>query len=156
MAGALRQQMREAREKSAATEEQKAELAARRDERARSEADLVEQLRSSNPEMRLEAVAGLDPEGETLAILLDVLKNDADPRVRAKAAEQGGEAEGFMACAGLLDALGDPEPAVVLQALESIEFTCDATVAPLLAQRCAGATDPGVQQRCAEAIEFLQ
>jgi hypothetical protein len=155
MADALRKQMREKREKASAGEEQKAEIAARRDEQARSQADLVEQLRSSNPEMRLEAVEGLDPEA-SLAVLMEVLKADADPRVRAKAAEQGGQAEGFMACAGLLEALGDPEAAVVLQALESIEFTCDSTAAPLVAQRCASATDPVVQGRCAEAVDFLQ
>ncbi len=156
MADALREQMRELREKAGAGEDQKAEIAARRDERVRSQADLLEQLRSSNPEMRLEAVEGLDPEGPALAVLLEVLKSDADVRVREKAAQQGGEAEGFTACAGLLDALGDREPAVVLQALESIEFTCDSTVAPIVEQRCAQATDPVVQQRCAEAIDFLQ
>jgi len=156
MADALRKQMRELREKASAGEDQKAEIAARRDERVRSQADLLEQLRSSNPEMRLEAVEGLDPEGPALAVLLEVLKSDPDPRVRSKAAEQGGDAEGFMACSGLLDALGDAEPAVVLQALESLEFSCDASVAPIVSQRCAQATDPVVQGRCAEAIDFLQ
>jgi HEAT repeat protein len=156
MAEALRQQMREMREQSGATEDRTAELAARRDEQVRSQADLIEQLRSSNPEMRLEAVEGLDPEGSALTVLLEVLKTDADPRVRQKAAEHCGEAEGYMVCAGLLDALVDREPAVVLQALESLEFTCDATVVPVVEQRCAQAVDPLVQQRCAEAIEFLQ
>ena len=156
MADALRQQMRELREKASASEDQKAEMAARRDERLRSEADLVEQLRSSNPEMRLEAVEGLDPEGSTLAVLVDVLKTDADPRVREKAVQQVGEAEGYMACAALLDSLKDREPVVVLQALESLEFTCDSTVLPIVEQRCIEATDPLVQQRCAEAVDFLQ
>jgi hypothetical protein len=156
MADALRQQMRELREKATAAEDQKAELAARRDERLRSEADLIEQLRSSNPEMRLEAVEGLDPEGPTLAVLVDVLKTDADPRVRQKAVQQVGEAEGYMACAALLDSLKDREPVVVLQALESLEFTCDSTVLPIVEQRCVEATDPLVQQRCAEAVDFLQ
>jgi hypothetical protein len=156
MADALRQQMRVLREKAGAGEDQKAEIAARRDEQVRSEADLIEQLRSSNPEMRLEAVEGLDPEWPTLAVLVDVLKTDADPRVRQRAVQQVGEAEGYMACAALLDALKDPEPVVVLQALESLEFTCDSTVLPIVAQRCVEATDPLVQQRCAEAVEFLQ
>ena len=156
MADALRKQMRELREKASTGEDQKAEIAARHDEQVRSQADLIEQLRSSNPEMRLEAVEGLDPEGPALPVLVEVLKTDADPRVRQKAAEQAGEAEGFMACQGLLDALGDREPVVVLQALESLEFTCDATVAPIVEQRCAQASDPVVQQRCAEAIDFLE
>ncbi len=156
MADALRKQMREMREKASASEDQKAELAARRDERLRSEADLIEQLHSSNPEMRLESVEGLDPEGPTLAVLVDVLKTDADPRVRQKAVEQVGEAEGYMACAALLDSLKDREPVVVLQALESLEFTCDSTVLPIVEQRCVEATDPLVQQRCAEAVDFLQ
>jgi hypothetical protein len=156
MADALRQQMRELREKATAGEDQYAEIAARRDEQLRSEADLIEQLRSSNPEMRLEAVEGLDPEGSTLAVLVDVLKTDADPRVRQKAVQQVGEAEGYMACAALLDSLKDREPVVVLQALESLEFTCDSTVLPIVEQRCIEATDPLVQQRCAAAVDFLQ
>ena len=156
MADALRQQMRELREKASAAEDQKAEIAARRDEQLRSQADLIEQLRSSNPEMRLEAVEGLDPEGATLAVLVDVLKTDADPRVRQKAVEQVGEAEGYMACAAQLDSLKDREPVVVLQALESLEFTCDSTVLPIVEQRCVEATDPLVQQRCAAAVDFLQ
>ena len=155
MADALRGQLREQREKGG-SEEQKAELAARREERVQSQADLLEQLRSSNPDMRIEAVEGLEPDGPALEALLDVLKNDPDARVREKAALQGGEADGFMACQGLLDALGDREPAVVLQALDSLEFTCDETVAPLVRQRCAAAVDPAVKERCSEAIDFMQ
>ena len=71
-------------------------------------------------------------------------------------AEQGGEADGFLACAGLLDALGDGEPAVVLRSLASLEFTCDETVLPIVQKHCEQATDPAVQARCAEAIDFLQ
>jgi len=155
LADALRGQLRELREKSS-SEEQKAEIAARREEQVHSQADLLEQLRSSNPDMRIEAVEGLDPEGPALVAVLELLKSDPDPRVREKAAQQGGEADGFVACAALLDALGDPEPAVVLQALGSLEFTCDETVAPIVAQRCAQAMDPAVQARCAEALEFMQ
>ncbi|MBM4335460.1 MAG: HEAT repeat domain-containing protein [Deltaproteobacteria bacterium] len=156
LADTLRQQIRERREQDRGSEEQKAELAARREERARSQADLLEQLRSSNPEMRIEAIEGLDPEGPALAALLEVLRSDPDARVREKAAEQGGEADGFLACAGLLDALGDREPAVVLRALASLEFTCDETVLPIVQKHCDPATDPAVQARCAEAIDFLQ
>jgi hypothetical protein len=156
MADALRKQMRELREKEGASEERKAEVAARRDERARSQADLLEQLNSSNPEMRIEAVEELDPEGSALGVVLETLKSDPDARVREKAAEQSGEAEGFMACAGLLNALGDREPAVVLQALASIEFACDDTVGPLVQQHCAQVTNPAVLERCAEAIDFMQ
>jgi len=156
VADALRKQVRELRGKAGPSEEQKAEIAARREERVRSQADLLEQLNSSNPEMRIEAVEGLDPEGSALAVMLEALKSDPDARVREKAAEQGGEAAGFTVCAGLLDALADREPAVVLQALASIEFACDETVAPIVAQHCAQARNPAVLERCAEAIDFLQ
>ncbi len=156
MADTLRKQMRELREKESVSEERKAEIAARREERVRSQADLLEQLRSSNPEMRIEAVEGLDPEGPAIAALLETLKGDPDARVREKAAAQGGEAEGFIVCAGLLDAIGDREPAVVLQALASIEFACDDTVASIVTERCATAVDPIVLTRCAEAIAYLQ
>lgn len=155
LAERVRARMREVREKRG-SEEQKAELAARREERARSEADLLEQARSSNPDMRMEAVAGLDPEGEALVSLMDILKNDPDARVREKAAEQAGEANGFIACAGLIDALADPEPAVVLRTLDSLEFACDETVAPIVRARCGQSENQAVRERCAEAIEFLE
>jgi hypothetical protein len=151
----VRSRLREIREKSG-SEEQKAELAARREERARNEADLLEQVRSSNPDMRMEAVAGLDPEGDALVALMDLLKNDPDARVREKAAEQAGEANGFIACAGLIDALGDREPAVVLRTLDSLEFACDETVVPIVRQRCGQSENEAVRERCAEAIEFLE
>lgn len=155
MADSLRAQAREQREKGV-SEEQKAELAARREERARSQADLLEQLRSSNPDMRIEAVEGLEPDGPALEAVLDVLKNDPDARVRQKAAAQAGEGDGFLACSGLIESLGDRDSAVVLQALDSLEFTCDETVAPLVRQRCAQSADPDVKARCAEAIDFMQ
>jgi len=155
LAEKVRARMREIREKRG-SEEQKAELAARREERARSEADLLEQARSSNPDMRMEAVAGLEPEGAALESLMDILKNDPDARVREKAAEQAGEANGFLACAGLLDALNDPEPAVVLRTLDSLEFACDETVEPIVRQRCGQSENQAIRERCAEAIDFLE
>jgi hypothetical protein len=155
LAEKVRARLREVREKRG-SEEQKAELAARREERARSEADLLEQVRSSNPDMRMEAVAGLDPEGDALVAVMDLLKNDPDARVREKAAEQAGEANGFIACAGLIDALGDREPAVVLRTLDSLEFACDETVAPIVRQRCGQSENQAVRERCSEAIEFLE
>ena len=83
----VRSRLREMREKSG-SEEQKAELAARREERARSEADLLEQLRSSNPDMRIEAVAGLDPEGDALGRA----HGPAEERPRRARAREGGGA----------------------------------------------------------------
>ena len=151
----VRARVREIREKRG-SEEQKAELAARREERARNEADLLEQVRSSNPDMRMEAVAGLEPEGDALVAIMDILKNDPDARVREKAAEQAGEASGYIACAGLIDALGDREPGVVLKTLDSLEFACDDTVIPIVQQRCGQSDNPAVKERCSEAVDFLQ
>lgn len=138
------------------SDDQRAELDARREEKARSQADLLEQLRSSTPDMRIEAVNGIDPEGPALTSLTALLVDDPDARVRAAVAEQLGNADGYAAVAALVNALSDPDPAVVMKALDSLQFVGDETLAPILKSKCMNHPDPKVREACAEAAEFVE
>jgi hypothetical protein len=154
-ADAIREKLRAMRE-GRVTEEQRAELDARREEKARSQADLLEQLRSSTPDMRIEAVNGIEPEGPALTTLNGLLADDPDSRVRVAVAEQLGNADGYAAVSALVSALDDSDPTVVLQALDSLQFIGDDTLAPILKAKCGGHAEPKVREACAEAAEFVE
>jgi hypothetical protein len=152
----LRDRMRSARDKKP-TEQQKAEAAARREERVRSQADALEELRSSSPEMRLDAVANVEPEGPALTGLLDALQNDPDARVRAKIAEQLGDADGCIPATKLLPAAAsDPDPTVRCAAYNSLEMNCDDTMLPSLQASCSRETDPKVRECCQSTLEMCE
>jgi HEAT repeat protein len=154
-ADAIREKLRSMRE-GRLSDEQRAELDARREEKARSQADLLEQLRSSTPDMRIEAVNGIDPEGPALTSLIALLADDPDARVRAAVAEQLGNADGYAAIDALFGALDDPDPTVVLKILDSLQFVCDETCAPVLRSKCLNHPDAKVREACAEAAEFVE
>jgi len=154
-ADAIREKLRAMRE-GRVTDEQRAELDARREEKARSQADLLEQLRSSTPDMRIEAVNGIEPEGPALGSLIALLADDPDARVRVAVAEQLGNADGYAAIGALVNALDDPDPTVVLQSLDSLQFIGDETLAPILKQKCGNHADPKVREACSEAAEFVE
>lgn len=152
---AIREKLRAMRE-GKISDDQRAEIDARREEKARSQADLLEQLRSSTPDMRIEAVNGIDPEGPALTSLTALLVDDPDARVRAAVAEQLGNADGYAAVAALVNALSDPDPTVVMKALDSLQFVGDETLAPILKSKCMNHPDPKVREACAEAAEFVE
>ncbi len=152
---AIREKLRAMRE-ARVTDDQREELDARREEKARSQADLLEQLRSSTPDMRIEAVNGIDPEGPALTSLISILAEDPDARVRAAVAEQLGNADGYAAVSALVNSLGDSDPAVVLKALDSLQFVGDETLSPILKSKCMGHPDSKVREACAEAADFVE
>ena len=152
---ALRERIRAMRDKQP-SEKQKAEAAARREERARTQADALEELRSSNPEMRMEAAADIDPEGPALGSLMETLASDADPRVRAKVAEQLADADGCVASMGLVNATGDPDPQVRCKAWQSLEMNCDESMLPSMQPKCANETDAKVRECCTGTLEMCE
>ena len=152
---ALRERIRAMRDKQP-TEKQKAEAAARREERARTQADALEELRSSNPDMRMEAAADIEPEGPALPSLMDALASDADPRVRAKVAEQLADADGCVASMGLVGATSDPDPSVRSAAWHALEMNCDESMLPKMQPVCAKETDPKVRESCTGTLEMCQ
>ncbi|HTO07422.1 MAG TPA: HEAT repeat domain-containing protein [Myxococcota bacterium] len=152
---ALRERFRAMRD-TKPSEKQKAEAAQRREERARSQADALEELRSSSPEMRMEAAAEIEPEGPALHTLMDTLSNDADARVRAKVAEQLADADGCVASMGLVTATGDPDPSVRCAAWHSLEMNCDESMLPTMQPTCARETDPKVRECCTGTLEMCE
>ena len=152
---ALRERLRAMREKKP-NEKAKADAAQRREERARTQADALEELRSSNPEMRMEAVADIEPEGPALSPLLDALANDPDPRVRAKIAEQLADAEGCTTALALANATGDPDPAVRRNTWTGLEMLCDESMLIQLQAKCSREMDPSVQEVCRSTLEICE
>ena len=152
---ALRERIRALRDKKP-DEKAKADAAHRREEHARSQADALEELRSSNPEMRMEAAADIEPEGPALPPLLDALANDPDPRVRAKIAEQLGDAEGCTTALALAKATEDPDANVRRTTWAGLEMLCDESMLTQLQARCAHETDPSVQEACRSTLEICE
>jgi hypothetical protein len=75
------------------------------------QAELMALLESPDVELRAEAAWNLEPEGEGLTRLIEVLASDPDPRVRIAATGSLENAETFAAVRALVDALNDPDPA---------------------------------------------
>src|SRR5262249_32743459 len=151
----LRDRIRALRDKKP-NEKAKADAAQRREERARTQADALEELRSSNPEMRMEAAADIEPEGPALSPLLDALQNDPDPRVRAKIAEQLGDAEGCTPALALANATGDPDPNVRRTTWAGLEMLCDESMLIQLQAKCSKESDPSVQEVCRSTLEICE
>jgi hypothetical protein len=136
-------------------EVERGELAERAERVRESEAPDLAQLKSDDASERAEAIEGADV--DTVAgfeAVVERLSNDPDASVRAAAAETLGE--GDVGSVGpLLDALADPDPRVVLAALESLELLGDASILPALAPVLEH-PDAGVRERAAELGEFLE
>ncbi len=132
------------------------EQLAERAERASSMwAQSLDNLRSSDPELRADGARWLNVNSvDGFQAAVERLAEDESPLVRAAAAEALLDAD-VGAVQPLLAALDDPDPSVVLAALEALEFVGDAStiphVAPLLKHK-----DVEVRERTVQAIEFLQ
>lgn len=89
--------------------------------RAQAQAEARKNMHSKDPELRLQALSGLNPEDEKdLQLLERALLSDTNTQVREEAAVQLSVAPPQTAVPALLDALSDPEPDVTVAALESL------------------------------------
>jgi HEAT repeat protein len=167
----LREQMRErlaarsARQAEVPPEERARRRAEREASRARlkeakpgapSESDLLRDLESDDPRVRLDAVEQLVPDAASrIERLGQIALEDPDPAVRAAAAEQLGDSDAATAVQALLGALDDSEPSVVIAALSALEWIGDESITPriqpLLAHR-----HPAGREAAAEAIRMLE
>jgi hypothetical protein len=119
--------------------------------RSQVESDLA----SSDPEQRVRAALSLESEGSDLERLRSLLESDPDPRVRAAATVGLEDAEDFAGLDALLGGLDDPDPEVVVEVLDSIEYAGDESVIPRLRPLLAHA-DPRVREAAANAIATLE
>jgi hypothetical protein len=134
------------------TPEEQRERAARAEELW---ATSLANITSSDEAVREDAATWLNVDtAEGFQAATDRLAHDEAPEVRAAAAETLGAADAG-AVQPLLQALQDPDPRVVIAALDALEFVGDAStiphLSPLLKHR-----DVDVRERTVEAIEFLQ
>jgi hypothetical protein len=119
------------------------------------EAEALAKLESSDARERVEGVEWADI--TTVAgyeAVVERLQNDPDGAVRAAAAESLSSAD-VGAVRALLGALSDPDPRVVLAALESLEMVGDESIVADLAPALEH-SDPAVRGRAREAAEFLE
>ncbi len=119
-----------------------------------SEEEALRRIEDADAETRMRAVLALEGEGEGLAALVRVIERDPDPRVRAAATVGLEESEEFAAVQALVDALDDPHPEVVVEAIDSLEFAGDASVVPSLEPLLAHPDARG-RKAAADAIGLL-
>jgi hypothetical protein len=134
---------------------QRALRALRDDEAPMSEEEALRRLQDQDPETRVRAVLALEGEGEGLKALIGTIERDPDPRVRAAATVGLEDSEEFAAVQALVGALDDPNPEVVIEVIDSLEFAGDASVVPSLKPLLAH-SDARVRKAAADAIRLLE
>ncbi len=126
-----------------------------REAHAAEQAELLSELDSSDPEARIDAADWIDLKGQGLERMISLLKSDPDAEVRATIVDRLGEETSPSALAALVGALRDPDPEVVLQAIEVLEFEAEEWLIPELEPLLAH-FDPEVRETAEDAIEFLE
>ena len=115
----------------------------------------IQQLQSPQVDVRVTAVEEIDPVGDALYLLTDMLQKDPSPEVRIATSETLEESDDPLAIQALVKCLQDEYPAVIIQCIDSLDIIGDETTVqhlePLLTHY-----DPGVNAAAAEAIESLQ
>jgi HEAT repeat protein len=123
-----------------------------REAHAAEQAELLSELDSSDPEARADAADWIDLEGKALERMISLLKSDPDADVRATIVDRLGEDASPSALAALVGALQDPDPEVVLQAIEVLEFEAEEWVIPEL-EPLLRHSDEEVREAAEDAIE---
>jgi hypothetical protein len=116
----------------------------------------IRNLEDSRTEVRVEAAESIYPDEEGVAALAEIVTDDPEPAVRVAAAETLGQSlEDPNALGALLRALTDPEPEVVITALDGIGFIGDHTVIPEL-EFLRDDPNPEVRDATIDAIYWLE
>jgi HEAT repeat protein len=117
-------------------------------------AEALNNLRSSDAEVRADAVLDIEPEGVGLRTLVDTL-GDPDSEVRIAVISQLEDGDSPEATAGIVRALGDKDPEVVLQAIDALEFVGDETSVSELKRLLQHPNDE-VRSEAQDAIDYLE
>jgi hypothetical protein len=116
----------------------------------------IRNLGDSRAEVRVDAAESIYPDEEGVAALAEIVTDDPEPAVRVAAAETLGQSlEDPNALGALLRALTDPEPEVVITALDGISFIGDHTVIPEL-EFLREHPNPEVRDATVNAIDWLE
>ena len=115
----------------------------------------IRQLQSPEIKARIAAAEEVEPVGDALYLLTDMLVKDPSPEVRIATTRALEESEDPLAVEALVKCLQDENPAVIVECIQSLDFLGDETTVqylePLLTHY-----DPSVNAAAAEAIESLQ
>ena len=115
----------------------------------------IRQLQNPQADVRAAAVEEVEPVGDALYLLTDMLVKDPSAEVRIATSEALEDSDDPLAVAALVKCLQDEDPTVILQCIESLDLLGDETTVvhlqPLLTHY-----HPGVNAAAAEAIEALQ
>ena len=96
------------------------------------QAELLSELDSTDPEVRADAASWIDFSPGVLERMIAVLESDPDAEVRSAIVDRLGEEESPDAMAALVVALRDPDPHVVMDAMDILEFEAEALLIPEL------------------------
>jgi len=117
------------------------------------QAELLSELDSSDP--RADAADWIDLDGEALARMISLLKSDPDANVRATIVDRLGEEISLATAAALIAAFQDPDPEVVLRAIEALEFDAEPELISEL-ETLLGHPDPEVSEAAQDLIFDLK
>jgi hypothetical protein len=121
---------------------------------AETRAEALSRLHDADPDVRIRSVSFLEPRGDGLERLRELAAGDPEARVRAAAVSQLGEGGSYGALEGLVEALGDPDAEVVLEAIDEIAFQGDASLVAHL-EPLVDHADPRIAEAAGEAIAFI-
>lgn len=113
------------------------------------------QLADSDPQARVKVLETLDAESDDISVLAEIVANDPDAQVRMVAINQLYFVQSYAAIQIALTALQDPDPRVVIAALNLIEAWYDQSLLPnieLLRQHSSAE----VRMRATEIIALLE
>jgi hypothetical protein len=116
----------------------------------------VSRLGDESAEVRVEAVSEVDMEGPGRDRVYALAEGDPDPAVRAAAVSRLIDDHSLAGLEATYRALGDPDPVVVLEAIEAIETAGDESSVPYLLPLVEQHTDEEVREAAKEAAEFLE
>lgn len=116
----------------------------------------VERLASESPSERITALAVIDMEGPGQSHVLELVRSETDPNVRAAAVSRLATDHSAAGHAALLEALEDPQTQVLRKALAALEVVGDESDASRLVPLIETHPDPEIREQAAQVKHFLQ
>jgi hypothetical protein len=131
--------------------------AERRERLERRQDEFYAQLDDADPDARAQAAEGLRADDRSIPALSELAANDPDAGVRKAAVSALSDAseQDTAALGALVGALGDPDPIVVIAALDSIEWIGDASAIPHI-KPLLEHPNAEVRVAAADSIYFLE
>lgn len=114
-----------------------------------------DQVLAMSDEEKIEFLPFVEPSEANLPILVDLMKNYAQPDVRIAAMASLENSDNPQAVTAIVELFADPDPKIVLAAIDSIEFAGSSSNIQSL-ERLLQHPSVAVQSAAREAIDFLR